>query len=156
MQSSETAPETRSGTSPDEEMLEAIRQIIQAFDVTSRRLMSDFGVTSTQLNCLAAIEEEPDSTAREVADRIHVGTSTLVGVIDRLEEKDLITRRRDSADRRRVLLRSTAAGQELLDRAPSPLGDMLHREFRRLPDEEQRSLADAVGRVADLVSSSDS
>lgn len=156
MQPNDADSETPRDAAPDEQMLEAIRQIIQAFDVTSRQMMSDFGVTSTQLNCLAAIAEEPNSTAREVADRIHVGTSTLVGVLDRLEEKDLITRRRDSDDRRRVLLRSTAAGRELLGRAPSPLGDMLHRKFRRLPEGEQRSLADAVGRVADLVTSSES
>lgn len=137
-------------------MLESIRQIIQALDVTSRRLMSEFGVTSTQLNCLTAIDDAPDSTAREVADRIHVGTSTLVGVLDRLEEKDLITRERDSDDRRRVLLRSTPTGRELLQRAPFPLGDVLHEKFRRLPRTEQRSLADAVGRVADLVTSGQS
>lgn len=143
-------------TSPDERMLESIRQIIQALDVISRRLMSEFGVTSTQLNCLAAIADVPDSTAREVADRIHVGTSTLVGVLDRLEDKDLITRQRDSEDRRRVLLRTTAAGRKLLQRAPSPLGNVLHEKFVRLPKHEQRSLADAVGRVADLVTSGES
>lgn len=145
-----------SEASPDQQILEAIRRIVQALDVTSRRLMSELGVTSTQLNCLAAIDEMPESTAREVADRIHVGTSTLVGVLDRLEDKDLITRERDASDRRRVLLRATHAGRELLERAPSPLGDVLHQKFRRLPRSEQRSLADAVGRVAELVTSGDS
>lgn len=137
-------------------MLEAIRRIIQAFDVTSRRLMSTFGVTSTQLACLRAIVESPGATAREVADRIHVGTSTLVGVLDRLEEKGMISRERDSRDRRRVLLAARPAGRRLLERAPSPLGDQLHQRFRRLPEREQETLAEAVGRIAELVTDGDS
>lgn len=137
-------------------MLEAIRRIIQAFDVTSRRLMSKFGVTSTQLACLRAITERGGSTAREVADQIHVGTSTLVGVLDRLEEKGLISRERDSRDRRRVLLATTPAGRRLLERAPSPLGDRLHQRFLGLPRREQESLAEAVGRIAELLTGGDS
>jgi DNA-binding MarR family transcriptional regulator len=89
-------------TRHDLEVLGSIRKIIHAFDVYSRRLTRQYGITAPQLVCLLEVIEQDGITAREIASRIHLGPSTLVGVLDRLESKGLIERRRDTRDRRKV------------------------------------------------------
>jgi len=132
-------------------MLAAVRRIIHAVDVDSRQLQAGFHITGPQLNALGVIVREGGITAREIADRIHVGPSTLVGVLDRLEAKELIRRQRDRADRRRVRIVATPAGRRLLRLAPSPLGETLQRRFAGLPEAERLRLAAALERVADLI-----
>ncbi len=140
-------------TKADARLHSALRRIIHAYDTGSREVMSEFGITGTQLSCLAAVAAKDDTTARAVAREIHVGASTLVGVLDRLEAKGLVARLRDVGDRRRILLRATPAGKRLLRRAPSPLGRTLHGQFMRLPDKEQQRLASAAAQIADLLES---
>lgn len=138
-------------TRHDLRILGSLRQIIQELDVQSRRLAATAAVTAPQLVCLLALAESDESTARDLSRRVHVGTSTLVGVLDRLESKGLIERRRDSVDRRRVLIRTTERGRQLAAEHPSPFGPAVDSAFERLPEAERAALADAVARLAELI-----
>ena len=46
-----------------------------------------------------------------------IDRTTMVGLVDRLEERDLVVRERNEADRRRYRLRLTPKGRKLLSRA---------------------------------------
>lgn len=152
-----TNPGSRSRSKPgaasarEVELLEAIRRIIHGYDLHSRRLLATSEVTLAQLLCLTALAELGPRTARQLADGIHIGASTMVGILDRLEGKRLITRKRDGEDRRRVFVTITPAGRAVLRQSPPPLGERLRDGFGRLGPEEQASLAAALRRVADLV-----
>ena len=135
----------------DLEILGSLRRIIHAFDVQSRHLAATADVTLPQLLCLFAVVEEEPVVARDISRRIHVGTSTLVGVLDRLEAKGLVKRVRDSGDRRRVLIASTRAGRRLVAKAPSPMGEAFDESFAQLARSEQRRLAQCLARIADLM-----
>ncbi len=135
----------------DFEMVRSLRKIIQAFEVQSRHLSSTVDVTLPQLLSLIVIEAEGGIVARELADRVYIGASSLVGILDRLESKGLIGRTRDPKDRRRVLLVASDSGRRLLAKAPSPFGEAFERSFHQLPRAEQRQLAISLRRLADLV-----
>ena len=53
----------------------------------------------------------------ELCDCLHLDVGTLSPLLKRMEEGNLITRRRDSADERRVLVTPTSHGRSLRDRA---------------------------------------
>ncbi|MGH7824928.1 MAG: MarR family winged helix-turn-helix transcriptional regulator [Candidatus Binatia bacterium] len=54
------------------------------------------------------------ATVGVVAERMQLAHHSTVEMIDRLEERGLVERRRDKADRRQVLVQITAAGEEIL------------------------------------------
>ena len=51
---------------------------------------------------------------QDIARRLGIDPTVLVGVVDELERRSLVERRRDPADRRRYLLVVTGDGTELL------------------------------------------
>ena len=135
----------------DLEVLGSIRKIIHGFDVYSRRLSRQYGITAPQLVCLSAVIEQDDITAREIAWRIHLGPSTLVGVLDRLEAKGLIERRRDPCDRRKVLISATDQGRQFATSLPSPLEEHLDAALSRLSEREQAKIAAALAKVGEMI-----
>ena len=133
-------------------ILNAIRQIIRAADLDSRQLAAKHRITAPQLVSLMGMVEKEPCTAIEVAKRVHLGASTMVGVLDRLEAKGLITRRRDSVDRRKVFIHVTEAGRRLVANTPFPLQNALERAFRRMSRDERVRTADSLDRLVELMS----
>lgn len=139
------------GTRYDLQITLALRRIIRATDIYSRRLATEHKLTAPQLVCLLAVLEGEPVTATAIAKKVHLSTSTVVGILDRLEGKALIVRERDSEDRRIVNITSTTSGKVVGRSAPSPLQDRFAENFKRLPRPEQEGLARSLLRIVDLM-----
>lgn len=63
---------------------------------------------------LATIAEFGPAAQRDISRRLRIDASDLVSVLDDLEERDLVQRRRDERDRRRYLVTITTAGARVL------------------------------------------
>ncbi len=72
------------------------------------------GITPVQYAALYAVHEQPGLDQRTLASSIGFDTSTIGGVIDRLERRGLIERQASPSDRRVRLLQVTPEGQALL------------------------------------------
>ena len=138
-------------TPHDLEILQSLRRIIRATDIYSRRLRVTHDLTAPQLICLLAIVQDEPLTATLLAQRIHVSPSTVVGILDRLEAKKLVTRKRSAKDRRVVHLSATPKARRLARHAPSPLQENLARALQTLPSREQKSIATALARLVELM-----
>ncbi len=132
-------------------MLRAIRRIIRAVDLYSHRLSLDAGITVPQLACLIEVAASGPMTLKALAERVHLTSSTLVGIVDRLQKKGLLHRERSATDRREVLISVTEEGKILAQNAPSPLHDRLAAGLSELAAAEQAAIAVALERIVDLM-----
>jgi len=132
-------------------ILQALRRIIRAVDIHSYKLASQHRITGPQLACLLAVKESGPLTGANLAKKVYLSPSTLVGIVDRLEEKGLVRRQRDSKDRRQVHISITAAGKRLVAEAPSLLQDTLAQALVELPELEQVSITLALEKLVDLM-----
>ena len=132
-------------------VLQSLRRIIRAVEMHSKKLAHSHKITGPQLGCLAAIKEDGPLTTTKLAQAVYLSPSTIVGIVDRLEEKMLVTRHRGSKDRRQVQIFLTEAGEQLLDRAPSALQDTLAEALKSLPELEQVSITLALEKIVDLM-----
>lgn len=132
-------------------ILQSIRRIMRAVDIHSRKLRSQYELTTPQLVCLQTVVENGPLTVSEVAHRVYLSPSTVVGILDRLEGRGLIHRERDSIDRRVVNIVTTAVGRKVVKKVPSALQDGLHNALKQLPKLEQATIALSLKRVVDLM-----
>lgn len=78
------------------------------------------GLTYPQYVVMLVLWERDGLTVSEIGERLFLDSGTLTPLLKRLEAAGHITRRRDNADERRVLIELTAAGRKLKARA-SPI-----------------------------------
>jgi MarR family transcriptional regulator, lower aerobic nicotinate degradation pathway regulator len=92
-----------------------IRRLQQAAVALFMAETADFGITPVQFAALIATQEQPGLDQRTLAATIGFDTSTIGGVIDRLERRGLIRRNHAPHDRRLRLLTLTPEGEALLE-----------------------------------------
>ncbi|BDW11602.1 transcriptional regulator [Polynucleobacter sp. SHI8] len=104
-----------------------------------------FGITPVQFAALSALEEFPQIDQKTLANTIGLDTSTIGGVIDRLESRGFVLRNPSNKDRRVHVLTLTSEGKNLLekinphvlqaqDRILSPLKKSQHGELIQMLD----------------------
>ncbi len=133
------------------DLLIALRQILRATDLQSKRLAREAGVSTAQLLTMQVIDEEPGIAVGAVAKSLNLTQATTTAVVKSLEERGLVRRKRDTQDRRRVLVSLTAAGRRALKRAPQALQDVLRQRFELLEGWEQLALVASLQRLAAMM-----
>jgi DNA-binding MarR family transcriptional regulator len=132
-------------------ILQSLRRIIRAIEIHSHKLSQNHRITGPQLGCLLALREQGPFPLGRLARALFLSPSTMVGIVDRLEEKGLVQRTRNTPDRRQVNIQLTEAGRNLAEAAPSPLQETLAEGLKRLPELEQVSITLALERVVELM-----
>jgi MarR family transcriptional regulator, lower aerobic nicotinate degradation pathway regulator len=95
------------------------------------------GLTPVQYAVLQAVSNTPGVDQRTLAGTIGQDTSTIGGVVDRLEARGLLQRNASPDDRRVRLLTLTDAGQDLLAQAVPGMRRAQERMLQPLPERER-------------------
>ncbi|MFT5535062.1 MAG: DNA-binding MarR family transcriptional regulator [Burkholderiaceae bacterium] len=132
-------------------VLQSVRRITQRVEQHSKHLNTTYDITSPQLIALLAIAQLGPSTLKSIGLAIHLSPSTVVGIIDRLEEKMLVIRSRDAHDRRNVFVALTPQGQVLADNAPSAMPPGFVSALNALPESDRSALVAMLERFAGLL-----
>jgi DNA-binding MarR family transcriptional regulator len=87
--------------------------------------MKNFDITPPQFEVLLTLWEKDGRALNELGKLLARDGPTITGIIDRLEKKELVLRRRDAADRRCIRVQLTAKAQGLREEMTSRLQDSL-------------------------------
>lgn len=132
-------------------VLVALRRIIRATDLHSRKLGKKTGLTTPQLVIIQAIGRLKDPTVSDIAKAVSLSLATVTTILNRLERNGIVNRARSAIDRRRVIVTLTEEGQNLRASAPKPLQDSFVAKFSDLETWEKHSIVAALERVATMM-----
>jgi DNA-binding MarR family transcriptional regulator len=107
------------------------------------------GVTPVQYAALYAVQRQPGLDQRTLAGVIGLDTSTLGGVIERLERRGLLTRQVAPGDRRMRLLHATPVGTDLLAAIEPAMRHAQQRMLAPLPPAERAQFLALLKQVVD-------
>jgi DNA-binding MarR family transcriptional regulator len=110
-------------------------------------------VTPTQLSVLKLLQEIGDLSLGTLSKQIRAHNSTVTGIVDRMEAAGLVERARSDDDRRVWIIRLTAQGRKVAERARVSPWDMLRHALAELPAADQEKLTALLRKVAANVTS---
>jgi DNA-binding MarR family transcriptional regulator len=111
------------------EFIAAVRASQTATELLDHSVADYLGIDRNAYRCLDILDQEGPMTAGRLAERARLSPGAITALLDRLEERGLARRTRDTEDRRRVLVEVTP---ELRQRAAQLYGT---------PDEGANELA---------------
>jgi DNA-binding MarR family transcriptional regulator len=122
----------------------AFLELQRTADMLSRKL-SDLlkaeDLSSTQYNVLRILRGAPDGLpCGEIGNRMITRDPDITRLLDRLEKRGLISRHRETKDRRMVMARITREGMHLLARMDEPVREAHRAQLGHLGRERLRTL----------------
>ncbi len=135
------------GKDPIKEIVWLIRRLMQGNYIYNKELNKKYQVSAPQLSSLLALYENGPLPPSQIAKYIMVNSSTVTGIIDRLEQKGLVQRSRISTDRRVITVTLTDKGRELAEHAPPPIQEKIVEGLQKLAPREIEKIVRALTKL---------
>lgn len=120
--------------------LRSIRLLAECFHAFERQsganIRNRTGLTPSQFDIVATLGNTSGMTFKELGERTLITKGTLTGVVDRLQEKGLVTRIVQEEDRRRTLVRLTPKGEDEFKRVFAPQVAFGKQSFMNYEDQD--------------------
>ena len=117
----------------------------------AEQLVKANGLTGAQYNVLRILRgAEPDGLAcSTISERMISHDPDMTRLLDRMEKRDLITRQRQTDDRRVVKTRITGGGLELLKQLDHPIRELHKKQFAHMGNARVKELADLLEEIGE-------
>lgn len=147
----------------DDERLQRIHRIlscsealVHGFNPGRDRAWLRVDLTMPQMKALIYVTKSGSATSGQIAASLGVGLSTITGIVDRLADQNLVTRREDPRDRRITRVEPTPAGSELVNELIEYRNEVVTAILSRLSPDQLETVETAfqylLEAVADLAS----
>ncbi len=137
------------------EALVAIRKMQRKIEQSARQFAETECLTTSQLKVLQLLTEYPEISVGWICEQTHLKNATITNLIDKLVERNMVSRRRCDTDRRRVWIRMEPAGRAALDEAPDQLQERFEHQFDELPAWQQAMLVSSLELVSTMLGADD-
>ncbi|MFP4023916.1 MAG: MarR family winged helix-turn-helix transcriptional regulator [Thiohalospira sp.] len=123
-----------------------IRKIVRSINIESKKIQKDYGLSIPQLLCLEYLRKSDNfqSTQKNIRDYLNLNSSTVTGIISRLEKKGCVARLPKKDDKRTTYIVLTSKGSELLDKTPPLLHERLSKQLETVSGQRQKEINDAL------------
>jgi len=125
-------------------LLYLMKQVELAVRAELDDLARPVGLTALQYTALTVLERHPDLTAAHLARHSFVTSQSMADMVTALLDRGLIERHRDPADRRRLVIALTPAGERLLDELRPRVAALERRMLAPLSSSEAESLRSSI------------
>lgn len=127
----------------------ALLQTADSLNLQVEQLIKSSGLTSAQYNVLRILRgAEPHGLpCRGIGDRMISHDPDITRLLDRMEKRKLISRERQTDDRRVVRTRVTRQGLDLLKPLDEPVHELHRRQFHCLPNAKLKTLLDLLEQI---------
>ena len=127
----------------------ALLRTADALSQEAEQFLKTAGLTGTQYNVLRILRgaEPKGLPCRGIGDRMISHDPDMTRLLDRMERRGLITRERQTDDRRVVKARITPLALSLLKTLDQPIHELHKRQFRHMPASRLKILSRLLGEV---------
>lgn len=126
-----------------------LQRTADALAQEAEQLLKANGLTGAQYNVLRILRgARPVGLACSgIGEKMISHDPDVTRLLDRMEKRSLITRQRQTSDRRVVKARITSQGLELLKRLDQPIRELHKRQFRQVTPRRLKALAEVLEEV---------
>ena len=107
-------------------------------------------LSRTDMRCLDLIGRLGPLTAGRLAEESGLTTGAVTFILDRLEEAGMVTRRRDTEDRRRVWVEMVPEAQERLEGLQQPVAEDMRRLAQQFKEDELAVVRDFMRQAKEV------
>ncbi len=111
--------------------------------------LAPLGIDSREWGILISLDDHQPRSQVDIAQLMGIDRTTMVALVDELQEKGLVQRRPHSDDRRKNVVEITPAGRELRRRAARKVDDTERRYLAKLSEADARLLKSSLNSVID-------
>lgn len=130
---------------PEEDVFVSLLRTADLLSRNAEKVLKTGDVSPTQYNVLRILRGAPDGLAcSEIAKRMITRDPDITRLLDRLEKRGLISRCRETRDRRQVQTRITSDGLRLLRALDGPVTEIHRRQLSHLGREGIRTLKELL------------
>lgn len=142
-------PSADAGNPLEAQIFISLQKTADSLGQEGEQLLKPHGLTGTQYNVLRILRgAQPDGLAcSSIGERMISHDPDMTRLLDRMESRGLITRARQSYDRRVVKTRITPAGLALLKSLDQPVRELHKRQFAHMPAARLNALAELLEEV---------
>lgn len=132
-------------------IVDDVRRIFQVVNEQSKKAEHATGITGPQLWAIKVIGDLAPIRISDLARRMYLHPATVVGIVDRLEKRGLVKRRRSKEDRRVVKVELTQNSREIIVNSPQVAQGLLIAGLEELSEKKLATISNSLEELVNIL-----
>lgn len=128
-----------------------LRKIDYIIRKKGREILQDYKMTIPQFTALQIMINNEDITIGELSQKMNLACSTITDLVSRMENTELVLRKKDEKDKRVVRIEVLDKGHEILHLVMEKRRDYLSEKLTDIDSENKHALNDALEKLFDAM-----